>query len=190
MKQINTYEFAESFTKMITKLFKECKGVGNWSWGNPAGLTKKLPTYEIKSKYGIVWCTSISWPDSSGNENRKGILVTLPVTKTQSLGQIVEVTIPFEFSRLFNTRAFRDSAIIEIRNYGKFTVGRTGLKKQDFFDYVAKIEPTRLQKDEEGKSYVIVFEYRDNLSLKSFSEQIVSFTLLVDNYKKQYRTGN
>lgn len=172
---------------MIEEQFEKCKYVGDWAWGNPAGLSEAIPTYEVNSKYGIVWCAKISWTDSFGNENRKGILVTLPSKKNQSLGQIVEVTIPYEFSRVFNTRAFCDNVKTEIRNNGKFTVGRAGLKKQDFFDYVAEVDPSRLLIDEEGKNYLTVFDYKSKMSSESFSDQIVTFTLLVDNFKKRYR---
>jgi hypothetical protein len=59
----------------------------------------------------------------------------MPNEKSASLGQFVNLTIPFEFKRNYNTRAYKIGNSIEIRNYGKFTIGRRGLKKKDFFDY-------------------------------------------------------
>lgn len=187
MNQTNTFEFAEEFSEMIEKLLENCKCVGDWAWGNPAGQTGELPTYEIISKYGTIWCAMITWCNNHGNENRKGIITTFPVSKTQTLGQIVEVTIPYEFSRLYNTRAFSDKNKIEIRNYGKFTVGRAGLKKSAFFEYVSRTVPQLMMLDEEDKQYINVFEYEDKMSFEMFADQIVKFTMLINEYKKQYR---
>jgi len=82
---------------------------------------------------------------------------------------------------------FKDSNHIEIRNYGKFTVGRAGLKKKDFFDYVNRIDPCMVHVDEEEKNYVIVFDIYKDLTKDEFAEQIVRFTLLVNDFKQQYR---
>jgi len=189
MKQINTFEFAETFSKMTSELMQNFKYVGKWSWGNPSGIIKGLPTYEITSEYGTVWCSMITWCDRHGNENRECILTTLPSSKNQSLGQIAEITIPYEFNRSFNTRAFGYENKIEIRNYGKFTVGRAGLKKLDFFNYLKlnKLNSHSIMLDEENKQYIKVFEFKDILSTKAFADQIVKFTLLIDDYKRQYR---
>jgi hypothetical protein len=187
MNETNTFEFAEAFNGMIEKLLIKCKCIGNRTWGNPAGQTGELPTYEIISKYGTVWCATIAWCDVHGNENRKGIIATFPVKTKQTLGQIAEVIIPYEFSRRNNTRAFYEISKIEIRCYGKFTVGRAGLKKVDFFNYLNKINPQLIMLDEEGKQYINIFEYEDNMSFNMFADQIVKFIVLVDGFKKQYR---
>lgn len=186
MQQINTEEFATEFYNMIDNiLIHNFKKVGDWQWGDPAGLSDEVPVYEINSKYGTVWCSTIIWTDPYGYENRKGVLATFPVTKKPSLGQIVNIVIPYVFKRIYNTRAFYEKNDYEIRNYGKFTIGRASLKKETFFNYIAEVNHELIMIDEEGKKYINIFKYEDSLTPDLFAEQIVKFTLLIDRFKKQ-----
>jgi hypothetical protein len=189
MIEMNNEKYSEWFYKMCENQLKNFECIGDWKWGNPAGISDEQPTYEISAKNGTVWCSLVEWLESgSGTVNRCGITATLPSEKRQSLGQIVDITIPYFFSRRFNTRAFKDGNHIEIRNYGKFTVGRAGLKKQDFFDYVNSVDSERIEIDEEGKEYIVVFDIYDDLSSDDFAEQLVKFTILIRDFKLQYRS--
>lgn len=57
---------------------------------------------------------------------------TYVVAKYKSLGKIAVVLIPYEFSRRFNCRTYKADNTIEVRSYGKYTIGRKSLKKDDF----------------------------------------------------------
>lgn len=61
MKQINIKDCAESFGKIVAKCLQEGKYVGDWIWGNPAGQSGSLPTYEVHLGEDKIWCTSITW---------------------------------------------------------------------------------------------------------------------------------
>lgn len=188
MKQINTKEFANSFAAMIEELMHKFKYVGEWNWGDPAGQIDDLPTYEITAKEGTIWCTIIEWGNATTLEpNRKGIVATFPVRSKQSLGHIMATNIPYEFKRTYTTRAYSDGDRVEIRNYGKVTVGRAGIKKLDFFNYMSIHHPELVFIDEENQKYIKAFEYERKLSKDEFASQSAKLTLLMDEFKKQYR---
>ena len=188
MKQINTKDYAESFGKIVAKCLQEGKYVGDWIWGNPAGQSGSLPTYEVHLGEDKIWCTSITWASASaGVENRKGVMATYPSNTNKTLGQVIEITIPYEFKRIYNTRAYTENNSYEIRSYGKYTVGRSGIKKQDFFDYIRGVDPTLIFIDEESKEYIKVFEYEETKSTSEFITQLIKYFKLVDTFKRTYR---
>ncbi|AYO31672.1 hypothetical protein D2962_14660 [Biomaibacter acetigenes] len=134
------------------------KRIGQRKWGNPSGSLEELDVYEIKDKEDIIWASTVEWCNASTGEiNRCGILTTLPGDSNNTLGQILEVNLPYYFSKSFNTRVYEDNNLIEIRNYGKFTIGRRGLKRQYFFDYLKENGYNdEICIDEEGKEYVLL----------------------------------
>lgn len=93
----------------------------------------------------------------------------------------------YEFKRTFNTRAYTDGNKVEIRDYGKVTVGRAGIKKTDFFNYMQEKHPELVFIDEENKMYLKVYEYNGILLKEDFAAYTVKFTKLMDEFKKQYR---
>lgn len=188
MIQINTKEFSELFSRKLEELLQKAEYVGEYSWGNPSGLSGKLPTYSIKIKDEEIWCAPITWLNA-GNlvENRKGLIVTDATRKQKSLGQVIEITIPYEFKRIYNTRAYVEGVHYEVRSYGKFTVGRKGLKKQDFFNYVREYDNMLICLDEENKEYIKIFEYDKELSYKEFVSQLYNYFKLIDTFKRNFR---
>lgn len=42
----------------------------------------------------------------------------------------------YEYSKRFTTRLYENDDIIEVRNYGRFTIGRRSLKREVFFNYL------------------------------------------------------
>lgn len=122
----------------------------------------------------------------SGIINRQGFIGTYP-TNSHSLGQLVDITILFEYSRRFNTRAYRDGDDFEIRSYGKYTAGRSGLKKEDFFKYVFSIAPDYIKEDENHEYYVPVFVYTYEMTKEQFANQLIRFTSILDSYKRRFR---
>ena len=137
MVENNNKDYAMQFVNNIENILQKAKYIGKWNWGNPAGQGNGLDTYELVNKSGMkVWCTIIEYLNAgTGEPNRCGVLATYPVDKKQSLGSILSVTIPYEFSKRFNSRAYSDGSCYELRNYGKITVGRTGIKRDNFFNY-------------------------------------------------------
>lgn len=167
------------------------KCIGNRKWGNPSGDQQELDVYEIKNKTNTIWASTIEWCNaSSGEINRCGILTTLPdYNENNTLGQILEINIPYYFSKAFNTRAYEDSNYIEIRNYGKFTIGRRGLKRQYFFDYLRNNGyKDEICLDEEGQEYICIIKIKNsNIDLQYFSEQLIKWTSILKLFKDYYR---
>lgn len=188
MDEINTKEFADEFCDMIQLLMMQFECIGNWQWGNPAGQTEPIPTYELITATGYkVWCTIVEYVNAgTGNPNRKGILSTFPVSRQQSLGAIMSSMIPYEFSRAFNVRAYRYNDEFEIRNYGKVTVGRAGIKRENFFEYMERF-PQSVFLDEENTKYVIAYQYKGSMTKEDFAEQTYRITKLLYDFKQQYR---
>ena len=62
MNEINTKDYAIQFCNMLNELMKKYEYVGDWNWGDPAGQTEPLPTYEVKTEEGEkVWCAIVQW---------------------------------------------------------------------------------------------------------------------------------
>ena len=191
MNQINTKEFAMKFYAICKDIIEDGRFVGERVWGDPAGLIGELPTYEISSNGIAIWCAMIQWVKAGSDEiNRVGVITTMPNEKNSSLGQIVNITVPFEFKRTYNTRAYRIGENIEIRNYGKFTIGRSGLKKKDFFEYARVKAPDMVFIDEENKEYIKVLELKnESMNKQKFLNAIIKFSLLIANFKEDYKNS-
>lgn len=190
MNEINTKEYADQFCNMLQSLMSQFGSVGNWNWGNPAGQSDPLPTYEIITPRGEkVWCCVVEYVNAgTGVPNRKGILATFPVQRKQSLGSVMSAMIPYKFSKTFNTRAYCKEDAFEIRNYGKVTVGRAGIKKDDFFRYMEKQSSESVFMDEEDKKYILAYHYKGTLSRDSFARQTYRLTKMMADFKEQYRS--
>ena len=187
MRECNTLAFSASFYKMVEDILKSGRNIGAKNWGNPMGSTYGLDTYEIEADGDKMWCSMIEWASGTSRHiNRQGFIGTYP-TKSNSLGQLVDITIPFEYSKRFNTRAYHDGDDVEIRHYGKFPVGRSGLKKKDFFDYVFSVAPDYVKEDENHEYYIPVFRYTREMTVELFAKQLIRFTKIVDSYKKKFR---
>ena len=189
MIENNNKEYAEQFVKNIETILSDAKYLGKWKWGDPAGQSEGIDTYEVESNNGIkVWCSIIEYVNAgTGIPNRCGILATYPVKSKQSLGSILAATIPYEFSKRFNTRAYCDGENYEIRNYGKITVGRAGIKKEDFFEFFEEKYPNKVFMDEESAKYIKIYEYKAELSLEQFANQTCEAVVLLEEFKKKYR---
>lgn len=189
MKEINTKEYAYAFCNMLESIMKQFKNIGEWTWGNPAGQSGKLQTYELVADTDKkTWCTIIEYVNArTGEPNRKGILATFPCNSHQSLGGIMNTMIPYEFNRRCNTRAYYEKNNYEIRNYGKVTVGRSGIKRPEFFDYMNRHHPELVFLDEEDKPYIKVYEYSNELTKEEFARQTYNVTELLTEFKEKYR---
>lgn len=189
MDECNNIKVAKKIYKLFGDKLNEFKSVGLRELGNPAGTTK-LYTYEIKHNDRSLYCAQVQWVQSGTSEyNRCGILISLPsANPNESLGQITDIVIPYEFSRRFNCRAYEDNGLIELRSYGKYTIGRSSLKKNDFFDYIYKTNLTPLCIDEEGKRYVTIMHIENYLITKEeFAKSIFNFAFLIKGFKDIFR---
>lgn len=189
MKQINTYEYAVAFCNMAEKLMKQYEYIGDLKWGNPAEQTDRIPTYELITPEGKkVWCSIIEYVNAgTGIPNRRGILATFPVEKRQSLGSIMATMIPYEYKKTYNTRAYFEDNNYEIRNYGKITVGRAGIKKENFFEYMNENYSNIVYLDEVDNPYIKCYEYKNELTKKDFARQTYELTKLLSEFKSLYR---
>jgi len=119
--------------------------------------------------------------------NRKGIVASFPVDKKQTLGSVMATIIPYEYNKIFNTRAYFEGEKYEIRNYGKVTVGRAGIKKEEFFEYMNTNHPDLVFLDEEDKPYIKCYEYMNEITKDEFSKQTFKLTQLLNEFKRIYR---
>ena len=189
MNEINTKDYAISFCRRLNELMKKYEYVGDWNWGDPAGTSGSLPTYEIKKEDGEkVWCTLVEFTHSgTGKPNRMGILATYPSKSKKSLGSVMATMVPYEFSRSMNTRAYSDGENIEIRDYGRHTVGKAGIKREDFFNYIEEHYAEKILFDEEDKKYVNVYSFQKELSEEEFVQQTIEFVNIISNFKSYYK---
>lgn len=189
MKECNTIAVAKKICKLFDDKLNEFKFVGLRKWGDPGGMSN-CDTYEIEYNDCLLYCAQVEWSQSRTlKPNRCGILISLPNSNlNESLGQITDIVIPYEFNRSFNCRAYEDNGQIELRSYGKYTIGRRSLKKDDFFDYICETNLTPLCIDEEGKRYVRIMHI-DNYSItkEEFAKAISDFALLIKKFKDIYR---
>jgi len=186
MNECNNITVAKKIYKLFGDKLNEFKYVGLRTWGDPAGVICS-DTYEIKYNNCPLYCTQVEWGPSE--PNRCGITVSLPNDNpNESLGEITNIIIPYEYSRRFNCRAYKDNDLIELRSYGKYTIGRRSLKKDCFFDYVRKTNFTQFYIDEEGKRYVRIMCIKNySISKEEFAKDIFNFAFLIKEYKDIYR---
>lgn len=171
----------ESLQKSIEENFKR---IGKKKWGNPSGDHQELDVYEIEDGVNRVWLSTVKWSNaSSGEENRCGVITTIAdYNKGNTLSQIFEMNMPYYFSKSFNTRVYEEGHFIEIRNYGKFTIGRRGLKKQYFFDYLRE-NGYKDEIDEEGKEYISIIKLKKNdIDSELLKFRLIKWTVLLLYY--------
>lgn len=186
----------KSKTKMIIseleKAIENFAYIGEYQWGDPAGTTEEIKVYEISDGDHKVWLSTIEWCDATTYEaNRGGILATIPdEKKMSSLGQTFSTTMPYYFSKRFYTRVFEDDDMFEIRNYGKFTIGRVGLKMKYFFDYLKENGyEDEVKYDEEGKEYIVILKFKKGcIEPVYLKERLLKCTYLVKGFKDYRRS--
>lgn len=193
MNKVDNIETIRDIYKLLGKAIKEnFEYVGKREWGNPSGDHQELDVYEIQDGVNKVWISTIEWCNaSSGEVNRCGVITTIPdYNKRNTLGQIFEMNMPYYFSKSFNTRVYELGNEVEIRNYGKFTIGRRGLKKQYFFDYLRENGyENDIDNDEEGKEYIRVITLKNgNIDLGVLKSRLIKWTMLLKEFKDYYRS--
>lgn len=181
--------------KLISTLEKSIKAfeyVGKRKWGNPSGDQQELDVYEITNGVDKVWLSMVEWCSAStGDVNRCGIITTVPdYNSKNTLGQIFEMNIPFYFSKSFNTRVYEEGNMVEVRNYGKFTIGRRGLKREHFFDYLRENGfEDEIEYDEEGKEFISVIKFENgNIDTQHLQDRLIKCTNLLKEFKDYYRS--
>lgn len=190
MRGIDNKEKAMKIGEVLKNKISQFEYVRDRKWGDSAGSSGEKETYQLKNEQGVIWCCYIEWVRSGSSEvNRCGILVCLPEKKpTKSIGPVAEITAPYYFSRGFQGRPYEEGNIIELRHYGRFTIGRAGLKREAFFDYIAKNAPDEICYDEGNKPYIKILELKDfDIGLETFKNRIIEYTYLVKNFKDNCR---
>ncbi len=185
MKAIGDSEVTKRVYDAIMNVVKMFASKGQKYWGNPSGDIQLLDVYELDYDGKDIWVSGSAWVAADGLDevNRLGIITTPPKNdnSTSTLGQVLEVNLPFYYSKRFNTRLYRDDEIIEIRNYGKFTVGRKGLKREMVFDFLSsKGYDDEILIDEAGLSYISILKFDDKTLTKDYvAERLVKLTYLI-----------
>ena len=166
------------------------KYIGKKKWGNPSGDIKLLDVFEIEEQGKKLWVSGIEWLNNGTQEIKSlGILCIPPVTSTGTLGQVLEINLSLHSSNCFNTRMFEEKGLIEIRNYGKFTIGRKSLKREDFFNYLINHGYAQeIIKDEKGNKFISALRIEQNNINKDYiAEQLVKIAYMVKEFKDYFR---
>lgn len=182
------YRAIEIFEYIKEKLNEDSKYMGYKVWGNPAD-NENNKTFEVQVDKDILWISYITWGSASTmQENRKVILISYPTEKI-SIGQVLEVAFPYEYSKRFNSRLYENENIIEVRNYGKFTIGRRGLKREVFFNYLRDegLE-SEILLDEYGKEYInVLIIEKEDLKSEYIKKQLIKWANIVNRFKNIQR---
>ncbi|MBN9647597.1 hypothetical protein J0L31_11395 [Terrisporobacter glycolicus] len=174
----------EIFEYIKDKIKEHSEFIGYKVWGNPADSDNNK-TYKIEIDNEFIWICYVTWTSAATiQDNRKVILTAYPIEKS-SIGQVLEVAFPYEFSRRFNTRLYENENIIEVRNYGRFTIGRRSLKRKIFFNYLRTNGlDDEILLDGDGKEYINIFSIqKDNLQCNYIKKQLVKWTRIVNDFK-------
>lgn len=153
--KVNNKERVIEIFNLIKKEVHKGKNIGLKKWGNPAGAYKN-DTYELINGIDTIWVNLITWTNSATNkENRKAIGVCSPKNDTTSLAPQLDVILPYEYSKKFDTRIYENSYKIQIRKYGEFTVCGKSIKREEFFDYLRKNGYSDyIEIDEDGEKFI------------------------------------
>ena len=182
------YRAIEIFEYIKEKLNEDSKYMGYKVWGNPAD-NENNKTFEVQVDKDILWISYTTWGSASTmQENRKVILISYPTEKI-SIGQVLEVAFPYEYSKRFNSMLYENENIIEVRNYGKFTIGRRGLKREVFFNYLRDegLE-SEILLDEYGKEYInVLIIEKEDLKSEYIKKQLIKWTNIVNRFKNIQR---
>ena len=190
MKAIDNAARAREIYTTLMKEIHKFPCIGEREWGNPSGDIQLLDVFEVEKQGKRIWVSGVEWVASGTTEvNRMGILSTLPTNRNETLGQILEINLPLNFSNYFNTRMFEDNGLVEIRNYGKFTIGRKGLKREDFFNYHIKHGYEKeILLDEKNSKYICALKIEQGEIDKEFlAERIVYLTYMIKEFKDYFR---
>lgn len=188
MEPIDDSSLVKETYEVIMRNIRLFQYKGISKWGNPSGHSVTGEVYELTNDSNKIWVSGVQWGPRSIS-----IITTKAIgTLGNNVSQIVEIGFFFHFSKHANTRLYCDSDRIEIRNYGKFTIGRRSLKKLDFFDYLTNNGyADEIKIDEEGEPYVCIFIVMrgkgNDLEKRYIAERLVKFTFMVKDFKDCYR---
>lgn len=192
MYKLDDSDKARKLISILGTVIDKFEYVGKRKWGNPSGDQQELDVYEITNGVDKVWLSTVEWCNASTGEiNRCGIITTVPdYNLKNTLGQIFEMNIPFYFSKSFNTRVYEEGNTVEVRNYGKFTIGRRGLKREYFFNYLRENGfENEIEYDEDGKEYISVIKFENgNIDTQHLNERLIKCTNLLKEFKDYYRS--
>lgn len=165
-------------------LKEESKSIGYKVWGNPADSDNN-ETYEIEVDKETLWLACVTWASASNMKANRDVILTSYPTIKSSIGQVLEVAFTYEYSKRFNTRLYENEDIIEVRNYGKFTIGRRSLKREVFFNYLREEGlDDEILLDEDEKKYINIFSIKkDNLECGYLKKQLIKWTDIVNEFK-------
>lgn len=192
MYKLDDSDKARKLISILEKAINNFEYVGKRKWGNPSGDQQELDVYEITNGVDKVWLSTVEWCNASTGEiNRCGIITTLPdYNSKNTLGQIFEMNIPFYFSKAFNTRVYEQGNMVEVRNYGKFTIGRRGLKREYFFNYLRENGfEDEIEYDEERKEFISVIKFDNgNIDTQHLKDRLIKCTNMLKEFKDYYRS--
>lgn len=190
MRAVDSKERAIEIFDLIEDKINKYPYVGEKKWANPSGNQHTERVYEIRNNKDSIWVSGTEWLEGDQKEvNRKALIITFPDEKAETLGQVLEIVFPYEFSKRCNTRLYEEDNIIEIRNYGKFTIGRRSLKRECFFECLKDNGyDEEILLDDDKNKYVSILTIQDqNIQNDYLEERLIFWSKMVKQYKEVMR---
>ncbi len=170
----------------IEAFVKNTKFIGRKVWSN---IKEEADVFELVSGENKVWCSFIELPKAGeGTPNRKVIYLGLP-TQSKEVVQVMDLCVPYEFSKRYSARVYECEEDIELRIYGKFSIGRKCYKADVFINYLKDNGyANEVRVDSEHKEYVRILQIdKDlNFNLESIEKRFNKWVRVVNEYKKYY----
>lgn len=170
----------------IEKLATQEGYVGRGRWAN---LKDDVDIFELSDGENKIWCSFIEQHKSGINvPNRKSIYMGFP-SNQGTVKQIMELCIPYEFSKRYSARVCEDDEEIELRMYGKFNMGKKIYKPEIFMNYLKDNgHANEVRSDSEQKEYVRILRLERDLSLNidDIKRRFNKWANVVKEYKDYY----
>lgn len=170
----------------IEELATKEKYVGRGRWAN---LKDDVDVFEISDGNNKIWCSFIEQNKSGENvPNRKSIYMGVPAADN-SISQIMELCVPYEFSKRYNARVCENQCEIDLRMYGKFKDGRKTYKPEIFMNYLKDNgHANEVRVDKEGNEYVKILSIEKDLGLNldDIKVRFNKWANVVKEYKDYY----
>ncbi len=190
MRAVDSKERAIEIFDLIGDKINKYPYVGEKKWGNPSGNQHIESAYEIRNSKESIWVSGTEWLEGDQKEvNRKALIITFPDEKVETLGQVLEIVFPYNFTKRCNTRLYEGDNVVEIRNYGRFTIGRRSLKRECFFEYLKDSGYSEeILLDDDGNKYVAILTIQDrNIQNHYLGERLIFWSTMVKQYKDVMR---
>ena len=190
VKTLNAKETVKHIYNQFFSLITQLEYEGLKRWGNSGNDNGYLDTYKYCSGDKTFYIAITEWVKAGTDEpNRYAILINFQVQITSTLSPTWELILPFNDSKMFDTRLYTVNGKTEIRRYGKFTIGKRSILRNKFFEYLRDIgEYSDVHIDDDGKPFLRMFTLDDTIDNEVLINRLCYLTTLIYDYKNYCRS--